>query len=120
MSTEVHPPRVEHLHYEVQGWLGDDLLDSTPCFLISPELAAIGPQAGCTGLRTDDARVTITPDAAPIVDPRVTSFLWLQPQGQPGQDDLALDATASLVVTDRALDVMRRFNLDHCDITEWG
>lgn len=79
---------MEHLHYEVHGWLDDDVLESTPCFLISPGAAAAFQQAGCTGLRTADAGVTITSDAAPAVDFRVTGFLWLQPQGQPGVDDL--------------------------------
>lgn len=119
MSTDVHPPRVEHLHYEVEGWLGDDVLESTPCFLISPEAAAALQQAGCTGLRTAAAEVTIAPDAAPAVDSRVEGFLWLQPTGEPGQDDLAVDATASLVVSDRALEVLRRFHLEHCDRTDW-
>jgi hypothetical protein len=118
MTTNVHPPQVEHLHYEVEGWLGDELLESTPCFLISPEAAAALEQAGCTGLRTADAEVTITPDAAPAVDSRVTGFLWLQPQGQPGRDDVAVDATASLVVSERALEVLRGFRLEHCDVTD--
>lgn len=40
MSKDADAPRVEHLHYEVEGWLGDDVLESTPCLLISPEAAA--------------------------------------------------------------------------------
>lgn len=63
--------------------------------------------------------MTITADAAPAVDSRVTGFLWLQPTGDPGQDDLAVDATASLVVSDRVLDVLRRFHFVHCDRTNW-
>ena len=30
-----HPPVIEHLHFQFEGWLGDDLLESFPCFLVS-------------------------------------------------------------------------------------
>ncbi len=35
-------PKVLRLHYVFEGWLGDDLLESTPCFIIlnKPEMRA--------------------------------------------------------------------------------
>ena len=29
---------VRKLHYEFDGWLGDELLESTPCFIVSERL----------------------------------------------------------------------------------
>lgn len=31
-------PIISHLHYIFDGWLGDELLEVTPCFLISERL----------------------------------------------------------------------------------
>ena len=31
--------KVKYLHYEFEGWLGDDLLESTPAFIVSSRLA---------------------------------------------------------------------------------
>ncbi|WP_231570837.1 hypothetical protein [Vibrio jasicida] len=36
---DVHPPIVEKLHLEFDGWQGDDLLEAFPCFLVSEHLA---------------------------------------------------------------------------------
>ena len=36
-SSTRHPGRVaavHKLHYEFEGWLGDELLESTPCFIV--------------------------------------------------------------------------------------
>jgi hypothetical protein len=35
LDTSVCPERVERLHYEFDGWLGDDLLESFPVFIIT-------------------------------------------------------------------------------------
>lgn len=35
MEATVHPPRVERLHYEFEDWLGDDLVESFPSFLVA-------------------------------------------------------------------------------------
>ncbi len=39
-DTDCHPPRIEHLHYEFEGWLGDPIVESFPCFLILESLAS--------------------------------------------------------------------------------
>jgi hypothetical protein len=120
MDTRVHPPAVGSLHYEVDGWLGDDLLESFPCFLISPEAAAALQFAALTGVGFDSAYVTIAPGAEDLVDDRVTRFRWLQATGRPGADDVAVDAAARLVVSDRALTVLQAFRLAQCAITTWS
>lgn len=38
-STFNSKGEVEFLHYEFQGWLGDELLESTPCFIVTESMA---------------------------------------------------------------------------------
>jgi hypothetical protein len=48
---------VKKLHYIFDGWFGDDLLESTPAFLVSQRLAeAIHPARFCAGARLFAAR----------------------------------------------------------------
>jgi hypothetical protein len=117
LDTSVHPPIVHKLHYEVAGWLGDDLLESFPVFLASPRLITAISDAGLTGTTTRPALVTLLPGTEELIDPAVLDFQWLYVTGEPGQDDLGLDETARLVVSDRALDVMRtQGQLDNCEV----
>ncbi|APF85630.1 hypothetical protein HI806_01945 [Ralstonia solanacearum] len=33
LDASTHPPRVEKLHFEFSGWLGDAILESFPCVI---------------------------------------------------------------------------------------
>jgi hypothetical protein len=35
IDTEVRPPVVKSLEYRLEGWLGDELLESFPCFIVT-------------------------------------------------------------------------------------
>jgi len=56
MNRSVHPPVVTKLHYQFDGWLGDVLLESSPCFIVT-ELAKQKLQdARLTGATFDESR----------------------------------------------------------------
>jgi hypothetical protein len=118
-DQSVWPPRISDVHYEVQDWLGDDLLTSFPVFLISPRAGAALEAAGLPGFVLADADITIEDDMQDIVDPIVRTFRWLRVTGAAGDTDVGFDERAHLVVSDRALDVLQDFQLDHCDIEDW-
>ncbi len=108
-------PRVTALHYEVDQWLGDDLLASHPCFLATERLARAMDEARLSGISWDRAEVTtseLARDLAP--DQQLPPFRWLRPVGEAGSDDVALDATGRLLCSDTALQLLRGFHLQHC------
>ena len=42
------PPIVEKLHFVFEGWLGDPILESFPCFIVTDRLARKMEEAGLT------------------------------------------------------------------------
>ncbi len=58
VDRSVHPPAVERLHYEFDGWLGDDLLESFPCFMVTKGLRERLAESGLSGYLLDDAEVS--------------------------------------------------------------
>src|SRR5690606_23050654 len=109
MDASVHPPRVSRLHYEIADWLGDDLLESFPCFVVTERLATELEKAGLDGFTLDDVQVTLSPEAEELLeDVEIPTFKWLRVDGTAGEHDLGVTATAQLVVSDRALEVLRR------------
>ena len=68
MEVSVHPPVATRLHYEVAGWQGDDLLESTPCFVISPEAAAPLAGAGMESFTLADALITLLAGTEDLID----------------------------------------------------
>jgi len=118
MDTSVHPPVVSRLQYVIQDWLGDEILESTPCFVVTEHLAGLIEAAGLSGYRLAGAEVVLGEDAEELADGPIDlpKFQWLQLPGSAGTDDFGASSNGSLVVSERALDVLRQGALNNCDI----
>lgn len=120
LDTSVHPPVVTRLHYAVDDWEGDELLESTPCFIITQHLADIVDAAGLSGYRLADVEVTLSGTGTELLgDSELPAFRWLQATGFAGADDIGLTSDASLIVSARALATLRTGDIGNCDIEEW-
>jgi hypothetical protein len=119
MDRSVVPPRVERLHYVFEGWLGDDLLETYPSFIVSEQLATRLDGADLGGYRWRPCEVSVSGEFAEL-QPEVAlpTFRWLDVWGKPQVDDFGVEADGRLVVSDRALSALRLGQLEHCDIEE--
>jgi hypothetical protein len=105
---------VRKLNYELQGWLGDALLESTPCFVVTEALAADIRQAAMTGVEFDQVEITTSPEFRALYPRRkLPGFLWLKVPGRAGVDDFGLDDGLQLIVSDRALAALKAAGLSH-------
>jgi len=105
-----------HLHYEVDGWLGDDLLQSFPCFIVTDRLAHALRRSDLTGCSLAAVEVTKSSkfnDWNPGKE--LPGFFWLRITGRAGVDDFGISEDRRLVASTRAMDVLRPFNLDHAE-----
>src|SRR5262249_34240570 len=114
--TSVRPPLVKRLHYEFDGWLGDDLLEAFPIFIITDRLKDRLQTLGATGYELDNVKVTksefyraMEPDSPPL-----PGFHWLKVTGVAGADDFGIAKDRRLVVSERAMRVLRSLNVNHC------
>lgn len=120
MSTVEHPPSVSRLHYELDGWLGDDLLESFPCFVVTSRLAHSLRHAGLSGVDLREVEITTSEQFRELYpDRRIPVFAWLHIVGKSGRDDFGADAEGRLVVSERALRLLENFTLDNCDVSEY-
>lgn len=123
-DRSVHPPRVTRLEYVVDGWLGDALLESFPCFIatrtLADSLADALAGSGSSGYVEREVQVSTSylfREMQPSVE--LPEFVWLDVGGRPGVDDLATDARGSLVVSQRVLDVLTRAGIGHAEGSAW-
>ncbi len=100
----------------MDGWLGDELLESTPCFIATRRLADALQAEAYTGFTIDVVEVTASEQFHDLHrDLSLPAFVWLKIDGEPCQDDFGLSADLHLVVSQRALDVLRSA-IAHADI----
>jgi|SRR6185312_618941 len=114
------PRTIHELHYEFDGWLGDDIVESTPAFIVTVALGESIQESGLSGATLGPVKITRAPQFLELYPDRILpDFNWLQLNGKPGVDDFALSSDLFLVVSGRALNILKSHNLDFCEIAEW-
>ncbi len=112
--TPGKPTVVHKLHYQFDGWLGDELLESTPCYIVTERLAHEIERAQLTGVRFDEVEVTTSDQFKELYPNRqLPKFVWLQVEGKPGQDDFGIAPGLRFVVSERALELLKRVGISH-------
>jgi hypothetical protein len=120
IDSSAHPPVVTRLEYRFEGWLGDDILESFPCYIVTERLkealAALPP----TGCAFDSVLVSKSEVFEELYPNRaLPKFFWLKVTGRAGVDDFGLSAAYQLIVSERCLRRMEQFNLADCTVEEW-
>ncbi|MDM8548595.1 hypothetical protein QUF72_00900 [Desulfobacterales bacterium HSG2] len=120
MDATVHPPCVHKLHYELDGWLGDDLLESFPCYIVTERLMPELGKLGLSGCDFGNVKITKSKQFADLHAGRnIPKFRWLKVHGEAGADDFGISDDNMLVVSERILKILSQFQSDHCDVEEY-
>ncbi|WP_152559263.1 hypothetical protein [Tumebacillus flagellatus] len=118
---------VVHLHYEFEGWLGDELLTSHPCYIVTDRVSELLKRSGCTGLHFETVEVS-TSEMFLELEPNVTlpSFKRMIPlgsivlEGDTFEDwsghDFSMNERCRLVVSEKALEVLQPYIKNYCVI----
>lgn len=107
VDTTTTPITVTTLHYAVDGWLGSELLESWPVWVATDHFVDTVSAAGLTGYTTAPAQVDLTPQGQDALAGRqLPHFMWFQVGGVRGDDDFSM-CDAGLLVSARALEVIR-------------
>ncbi|HCO21570.1 MAG TPA: hypothetical protein DIT97_00290 [Gimesia maris] len=116
MDTSVSPPRVDTLEYEFEDWLGDDLLETYPCFIVTEKLKKFLMASELSGFEIAPVIVSKSDIFDDLYEgSELPEFYWLKITGQPN-DDFTLSPKAELIVSERCLNILKDFQLDNCEI----
>jgi hypothetical protein len=116
-DTTVHPPVVSTLHYVFDGWLGDSIVESFPCYLVTATLGAALAAAGLSGFDLRSVQIGKSEQFAALYPDRdLPEFRWLHVTGTACINDLGLSGDNLLVASTSALAVIRQHDCDNCDI----
>jgi putative NADH-flavin reductase len=108
------------MHYEFEGWLGDDLLTTFPEFVVTERLATALERSSLSGFRLADIEISAGDMWEQLYGDRaLPKCRWLKVTGQAGATDLGLTELAHLVVSQPALELLRGFSLKACEVSPW-
>ena len=120
IDTSVHPPKIARLHYGFEGWLGDVLLESFPCFILTEGVVQELESMRATGFSVDNVEITKAKQFEDIYPNRqLPEFRWLKVSGKPGVDDFGLADDFRLVVSERVLHLLELHGLENAIVDPW-
>lgn len=120
--------KVKFLHYEFEGWIGDDLLESTPAFIVSSKLETQLENSNFKDYKIEKCLITTSVEFKEMYPskeiPLFSRFIPLGKVEVEGENfknwsghHFCLSPKGELVVTKEALDFLKRASIDNSYIT---
>lgn len=108
---------VHKLHYVFDGWLGDELLESSACYIVTEKLAHEIERMRLTGAQFEEVEISTSGEYDDFQElhpeQKLPKFLWLKPTGKIGQDDFVLGPDSRLIVSGQALELLKKIGISH-------
>lgn len=121
LDNTTHPPIISNLHINFSGWLNNDILECFPCYIITDKLKKEIEKNNLTGVIFDNIKVTKSEKFNAIYPNRsLPTFYWMKVTGKVGIQDFGLSKDLILVVSSRAVNVLKRLNLSEADLEQFN
>ena len=109
------PPVIYSLHYVFDDWLGDDLIESFPCYLVTKNLKKSLENSGLNGFEFHSVKISTSEIFNEIHSKKnLPEFSWIKIKGTNEKSDFFIKEN-KLAVSERAFDLLKKFNINHCD-----
>lgn len=113
-----YPSAVCYMEYLFDRWPADDIVEAYPCFAVTAALKSAIEQQEYTGVQFKEAEAGRGPNyefnsrgvALPVI-------YRLLPLGIAVLDDFSLSPKATLIVSESALDTIRKFRTEDLDVS---
>ncbi|BDM23168.1 MULTISPECIES: hypothetical protein [unclassified Pseudomonas] len=119
LDASIHPPVVHSLEFQFDGWLGDQLLESFPCFIVAEVVSIAIKEAGLSGVGFGPVGVKKS-EIFDAFNPGVMlpEFVWLKVFGVAGVSDFGLAQDHRLVISEAVYKLLKRFGLENAEVRE--
>lgn len=121
--------KVDFLHLVLDGWLGDDILECTPCFVITEALEKEMKKNEITGYKIAPLQVDIS-DTFHELQPEtnIPHFLRMIPVGDVITNgikceiiddyDICWNQQNQLVISEKMYSILKKHSITYCDVEE--
>lgn len=120
IDTKTYPPIVYHLHFIFSGWLGDELIECFPVYLVAKKLKNALEKSKLSGFEIISCEIEVS-DEVKELQPNLMlpPFFWLKILENEKKDkhDFFIDESLKLCVTVNAIELLNNFNISNCDVS---
>ena len=118
-GSDIHNQNgIDSLHINLEDWLGDDLVEVFPCFLVTQSLFEELTKQQFSGFEIDYVEVTKDDyfENNYQLEKPLPTFYWLIINGKKGKDDFFIDENLNLNISLRVLNLLKRnFSINYLE-----
>lgn len=119
IDNSFFPPLIKELHYEFDGWPGDDILESFPCYIITESLRKGIESNSLSGINFSDVLVSKSETFFDLyADRELPNFFWAKIIGEPFKDDFFITDKNSLAISEKAYILFKSYTIDQADLKD--
>jgi hypothetical protein len=120
LDHRTKPPVIEKLHYDFDDWLGDDILAGFQCFICTESLAQAIKENNLSGYKFEECKITKSQLFNDLNEDGLDlpTFFWFRVIGNENEDFFIVP-NMTLVISERALNTLKQFNVNHCVIKDY-
>ncbi|MBL3548063.1 hypothetical protein [Chryseobacterium sp. KMC2] len=119
MDNTFFPPIVKYLHYEFDGWMGNDILESFPCYIVTEQLKKDIESKALTGITFDIVLVSKSDTFLELYpNKELPIFFWAKINGESYKDDFFITEKNTLAISEKAYSLLNDYNIDQADIED--
>jgi hypothetical protein len=121
LDNAIFPPKIKDLHYEFCGWLGSDIIESFPVYIVTDRLKIAIEKTKLSGVIFSDLTVT-TSNLFKEMHPNIElpEFYWMQISGIAGNNDFGMSKDNRLVISSDVIDLLKQFNISDAVIEDYN
>ncbi|CAI8733253.1 hypothetical protein [Chryseobacterium sp. IT-36CA2] len=119
MDNSFFPPLIKNLHYEFEGWIDNDILESFPCYIVTEKLRKGIETEKLTGIIFDEVIISKSETFLELYPSKeLPTFFWAKISGESNRDDFFITKKNTLTVSERAYLLLKNYNIDQADIED--
>ncbi|WP_431612370.1 hypothetical protein [Chryseobacterium sp. 'Rf worker isolate 10'] len=119
LDNSFFPPLIKNLHYEFEGWLGDDILESFPCYIVTERLRKGIESEQLSGISFDQVLVSKSETFLELYpDRELPNFFWAKINGESNRDDFFITEKNGLAISERAYSLLKNYNISQADVDD--
>ncbi|GEJ48147.1 hypothetical protein [Chryseobacterium sp. ON_d1] len=119
IDNSFFPPLIKNLHYEFEGWLGDDILESFPYYMVTERLRDGIELAKLTGVIFDKVLISKSETFLELYpDRELPNFFLAKINGESSRDDFFITEKNVLAISERTYSLLKNYNIDQADIED--
>jgi hypothetical protein len=113
IENSTFPPKVITLDYQFDGWLGDDLLETFPCFIVTERLRDGLSKSKLKGFLFSNMIISKSSTFESLYPKKdLPPFYWLQVNGKILIDDFSVTDSGELIVSAQSKDLISNYEID--------